>query len=58
MIPTVRYLKDNVVYDLEGNVIFLPDESNLVSMIEYVVEDFKVTVVDVNHENPQEIWIE
>lgn len=55
---TVRYLKDNVVYDLEGNVIFLPDESNLVSMIEYVVEDFKVTVTDTNHENPQEIWIE
>lgn len=55
---TVRYLKDNVVYDLEGNIIYQPDESNLVSMIEYVVEDFKVTVVDANHENPQEIWIE
>lgn len=55
---TVRYLKDNVVYDLEGNVIYQPDESNLVSMIEYVVEDFKVTVTDANHENPQEIWIE
>ena len=55
---TVRYLKDNVVYDLAGNIIYRPDESNLVSMIEYVVEDFKVTVTDVNHENPQEIWIE
>ena len=55
---TVRYLKDNVVYDLEGNIIYRPDESNLISMIEYVVEDFKVTVVDENHENPQEIWIE
>ena len=55
---TVRYLKDNVVYDLEGNIIYQPDESNLVSMIEYVVEDFKVTVTDANHENPQEIWIE
>jgi len=55
---TVRYLKDNMVYDLEGNVIFAPDESNLISMIEYVVEDFKVTVTDTNHENPQEIWIE
>lgn len=55
---TVRYLKDNVVYDLEGNVIYQPDESNLVTMIEYVVEDFKVTVTDANHENPQEIWIE
>ena len=55
---TVRYLKDNTVYDLEGNVIYKPDESNLISMIEYVVEDFKVTVTDANHENPQEIWIE
>ena len=55
---TVRYLKDNVVYDLEGNIIYRPDESNFISMIEYVVEDFKVTVVDANHENPQEIWIE
>lgn len=55
---TVRYLKDNVVYDLDGNIIYRPDESNLISMIEYVVEDFKVTVVDENHENPQEIWIE
>ena len=55
---TVRYLKDNVVYDLEGSIIYQPDESNLISMIEYVVEDFKVTVVDANHENPQEIWIE
>lgn len=55
---TVRYLKDNVVYDLAGNIIYQPDESNLVSMIEYVVEDFKVTVTDANHENPQEIWIE
>ena len=55
---TVRYLKDNVVYDLAGNVIYQPDESNLISMIEYVVEDFKVTVTDANHENPQEIWIE
>jgi len=43
---------------LAGNIIYQPDESNLVSMIEYVVEDFKVTVTDANHENPQEIWIE
>jgi len=55
---TVRYLKENVVYDLDGNIIYRPDESNRISMIEYVVEDFKVTVVDENNENPQEIWIE
>ncbi len=55
---STRYLKDNVVYDLEGTVIYEPDESKIISMIEYVEKDFKVTVTDLNHENPQEIWIE
>ena len=55
---TLRYLKDNVVYDYEGNVIFEANDSQLISMIEYVVEDFMVTVTDLNYENPQKIWIE
>ena len=55
---TVRYLKDNVVYDLAGNIIYQADESKLINMIEYVVEDFKVTVTDLNYENPEEIWVE
>jgi len=55
---STRYLKDNVVYDLEGAVIYAADESNIISMIEYVEKDFKVTVTDLNHENPQEVWIE
>lgn len=55
---TVRYLKDNVVYDLSGNIIYQPEESKLISLIEYVVEDFKVTVTDLEYENPEEIWIE
>ncbi len=55
---TVRYLKDNVVYDFAGNVIYQTDESKLISMIEYVAEDFKVTVTDLEYENPEEIWIE
>lgn len=55
---TVRYLKDNVVYDLYDNVIYEAEEDTLIRMIEYVEKDFKVTITDKNHENPQELWIE
>lgn len=55
---TVRYLKDNVVYDLDRNVIYQPDDDKAISMIEYVVEDFMITVTDSNYENPEEIWVE
>ena len=56
-IDTIRYLKDNIVYDLKGNVIYQPEEAKRIDMIEYVVEDFKITVTDMNFENPEEIWI-
>ena len=55
---TARYLKDNVVYDLDSNVIYQPEDGKLISMIEYVIADFMVTVTDLNYENPEEIWIE
>ena len=55
---TARYLKDNMVYDFDGNIIYRPDADKLISMIEYVAEDFMVTVTDLNYENPEEIWIE
>lgn len=55
---TVRYLKDNVVYDMSGTIIYQPEESKRIDMIEYVVEDFKITVTDMNFENPKEIWAE
>ena len=55
---TLRYLKDNVVYDYEGNVIFETEDGKVISMIEYVVEDFLITVTDSNYENPEEIWVE
>lgn len=55
---SVRYLKENVVFDLDGNVIYEAGESEIISMIEYVEKDFKVSITDLNHENPQEIWIE
>ncbi len=55
---TLRYLKDNVVYDYEGNIIFEANDSQIISMIEYVIEDFMITVTDLNYENPEEIWIE
>ena len=53
---TIRYLKDNVVYDLSGNIVYQPDEAKFIDMIEYVLEDFKITVTDINSENPEEIW--
>ena len=55
---TLRYLKDNVVYDYQGNIIYEAGDSQLISMIEYVVEDFMITVTDMNYENPEEIWME
>lgn len=55
---SVRYLKENAVYDLDGNVIYQPDEGNVVSMIEYVDKDFCVTVVDSERQNPQQIWVD
>ena len=55
---TLRYLKENIVYDYEGNIIFEANEEQIISMIEYVVEDFMITVTDLNYENPEEIWIE
>ena len=54
---TLRYLKNNTVYDCEENIIYQPEESKLISMIEYVAEDFLVTVTDMNYENPEEIWL-
>lgn len=54
---TVRYLKDNIVYDLDGTIIYQAEDSRLISMIEYVAEDFMVTVTNLNYENPEEIWI-
>ena len=54
---TLRYLKDNKVYDYEGTIIYEPEDTKLISMIEYVVEDFLITVTDSNYENPEEIWM-
>ena len=54
---TLRYLKDNTVYDYEDNIIYQPENSKIISMIEYVVEDFLITVTDINYENPEEIWL-
>ncbi|MBR5596714.1 MAG: hypothetical protein IKW30_04830 [Lachnospiraceae bacterium] len=54
---TLRYLKNNTVYDYEDNIIYQPEDSKMINMIEYVVEDFMVTVTDANYENPEEIWL-
>ena len=55
---SARYLKENTVYDLDGNVIYQPDAECAVSMIEYVDKDFCVTVVDSERQNPQQIWVD
>lgn len=55
---SARYLKDNVVYDLNGNVIYQPDSEHTITMIEYVETDFCVAIEDLEKENPQQIWIE
>jgi len=55
---SVRYLKDNVVYDLNGNVVYEGGDSRIITMIEYWKEDFKISTTDLNHENPKVVWIE
>lgn len=55
---SARFLKDNVVYDLEGNVIYQPDSAHTINMIEYVDKDFVVTIADLEHQNPEQVWVE
>jgi len=55
---TIRYLKDNIVYDFDSNIIYQPEPGKLISMIEYVVEDFKITLTDSDYQNPEELWVE
>ncbi len=55
---SVRYLKENVVYDLDGTVIYQPDSEHTVNMIEYVETDFCVTIADLEHQNPEQVWVE
>ena len=55
---SVRYLKEDVVYDLEGKVIYQPDADHTINMIEYVEKDFCVTIADMNHQNPEQVWVE
>lgn len=55
---SVRYLKEDVVYDLDGNVIYQPDADHTINMIEYVEKDFCVTIADSEHQNPEQVWVE
>lgn len=55
---SVRYLKEDVVYDLEGSVIYQPDAEHTINMIEYVDKDFCVTIADLEHQNPEQVWVE
>lgn len=55
---SARYLKEDVVYDLAGNVIYQPDSAHTVNMIEYVDREFMVTIADLEHQNPEQVWVE
>ncbi len=55
---SVRYLMNNIVYDLEDNVIYQSEKDNTITMIEYVEKDFKVTVTEPESDTPQEVWVE
>ena len=55
---SVRYLKDNVVYDLKGNIIYKPEPTYTITMIEYVEEDFVVTITELEHKNTEQVLIE
>ena len=55
---SVRYLKEDVVYDLEKTVIYQPDADHTINMIEYVDKDFCVTIADMEHQNPEQVWVE
>lgn len=55
---SVRYLKEDVVYDLDENVIYQPDAEHTINMIEYIDADFCVTIADLEHQNPEQVWVE
>lgn len=52
-----RYLVNDVVYDLEGNVVYKAPEGHHVYVIEYVEKDLKITISDMNYENLKEVWL-
>ena len=52
------YLKEDKVFDLEGNIVFQAEQDKHISVIEYVGSDFMVTVTDLQYENPNQIYVE
>ena len=55
---SMRYLKDNPVYDLEENVIYEAEAAHTIQMIEYVDTDFCVTVADLEKQTIEQVWVE
>lgn len=53
---SVRYLKDNVVYDLAGNVIYQVEAEHTINMIEYIETEFYVTVSV--EDSQEQVWVE
>lgn len=52
-----RYLVDDIVFDLDGNIIYKAPEGCHVYIIEYVEKDLKITISDMNYENLKEVWL-
>ena len=54
---SLLYFKDDTVYDTNNEVIFKPDLGKHISIIEYVGEEFMITVVDKSYKNASQIYI-
>jgi len=55
---TLLYLKDNVVYDKENEVVYRAEEGTRITVIEYIGEDFYVTLTGDAYEYPTQIMVE
>lgn len=53
---TARYLKDDVVYDLEGQAVYRPDKNSHVYSIEYVKKYLKIVVSNGDYSEFSEVW--
>lgn len=55
---SVLYLKDNAVYNLNNELVYQVKENERISVIEYIENDFYVTVTDSDYENSNQIYVE
>lgn len=55
---STRYLKDDIVYDLDGNTVYSADTGSHITVIEYIESDFYVTATDEEYDNGKQEQIE